>query len=594
MVALVRSPQVTNYPGTPGQPARSAHSYWAGPVFFQGVARFDRSSVRIISGDVIDQTDDYILINNPTYEILVRVPARPAIPASEPRTVVSGASGWSGGARTIEKVGSQRWAEFNASVSVAVTVGLARPGSNYSYAAPNYSWRAMPFEWGGFSLFMYKGAQEVGTYGMGFPGEEIADFRMGFRRQNGLIVFTVDGFDVHTEPDPGGEFELYATPYTVGDSVTDVEINPLASRLEGTLPALTARLGDLSTRLDATLPAMTGQIVSLNNGRINATLPAMTARLGDINGRLSGTLPAIGFHAVSEPTFEVVSLYAQLPAITCTMRGIQGSAGSISSTLPAVTARLGEPVGRIRARMPISLIGRISSYAGAPDIHTLSVGDFASIESAVVLVSMSYLEASAEASLTIVMELSSLSGLEVMDSASFGSVVEMLAMEEVLVNSSVGGDLQREALQYAVNVATGALSRYEGFDYNGFAAVGDKSYAWRADGLYRLGQSAEMIDAMVDLGLTDFGAMQLKRADMVWVGIRTDGCVYLKVAADGQEPAVYRVTDSENCGRTQMAKGVTGRHWHLQLELEDASFAALDSIEINVAVSQRKLNRRRS
>lgn len=80
-------------------------------------------------------------------------------------------------------------------------------------------------------------------------------------------------------------------------------------------------------------------------------------------------------------------------------------------------------------------------------------------------------------------------------------------MERVAINNSARAAKQ-EALQYAVNVLTGALTTYQNFGFTQFARVGGETYTIRPDGLYCLRgdtDNGETLRAMIDFGASDYG-----------------------------------------------------------------------------------------
>src|SRR5690606_9212591 len=84
-------------------------------------------------------------------------------------------------------------------------------------------------------------------------------------------------------------------------------------------------------------------------------------------------------------------------------------------------------------------------------------------------------------------------------------------------------------LQYATNLRTGAVGRYEGFDFLGFSKVGMQTFGWKRDGLYRLGyaeDTGEEIQAMIDFAAEDFDTTHRKSIRALFFGVDTDGALY--------------------------------------------------------------------
>lgn len=218
--------------------------------------------------------------------------------------------------------------------------------------------------------------------------------------------------------------------------------------------------------------------------------------------------------------------------------------------------------------------------------------DWHVLESALLLVAVDSLACGSSADLVLVLELSAYDSLSLNDLSSIGQFVELLAMESISV-SAESAITRKQALQYAVNYLTGALSTYTEFNFLGFTHRDGQSFAWRKDGLYRIGEPApdQVVQALVDIGASDYKTSNLKRLQTAFVGVRTDGECYLRLTADDDMERVYQLVGRGEQLRANLAKGVSGHYWNLRLELTEASYAALDSLELEVAVVQRRSRR---
>lgn len=135
---------------------------------------------------------------------------------------------------------------------------------------------------------------------------------------------------------------------------------------------------------------------------------------------------------------------------------------------------------------------------------------------------------------------------------------------------------------FATNLVTGTVSRYAGFDFDGFCRVGMKTYAFRKDGLYTLGaenDNGAFIGTRVDFAAEDFGSAQSKRVGNIFMGLSTDGQVFVRTEEDGGQEMIYRAYQRKAEFRADMARGRASRFWRLRLEVVDGSYAELDNIE---------------
>lgn len=137
-------------------------------------------------------------------------------------------------------------------------------------------------------------------------------------------------------------------------------------------------------------------------------------------------------------------------------------------------------------------------------------------------------------------------------------------------------------LQYATNLATGAVSRYNGFDFTGFCRVGMDTYGFKADGLYKVETSTDNgtpISALVEFAAEALAGTMQTRLVALFYGLSTDGQVFVRVVDDLDREVVYRAKQRGSEYRTNPYQGVNSRHWRMRLEIVDASYADLDNVE---------------
>lgn len=196
-----------------------------------------------------------------------------------------------------------------------------------------------------------------------------------------------------------------------------------------------------------------------------------------------------------------------------------------------------------------------------------------------------------ELSVYLILSVTMYEALSASDDFSFASILELFIQEGLSVSpkSSIA---RSEALQYAVNAITGAVSRYSNFGFKQFASAQGVTYAITDKGLYELTGSTDddsTIKAAIDFGASDFGTAQSKRVNSVYAGIATDGEAYIRVVGDRGESHVYKAIQYSDEARAHTAKGISARHWRIGLELTDSTYAELDNMEVEIAVSQRRL-----
>lgn len=139
---------------------------------------------------------------------------------------------------------------------------------------------------------------------------------------------------------------------------------------------------------------------------------------------------------------------------------------------------------------------------------------------------------------------------------------------------------------WAVNLDTGAPSRYMGLPATSMFQHAGKTYVTNAAGVYELtggSDAGQPIRAAVTLPRSDFSDGHEKRVPWVYVGARTAGPLVLKVITDSPSVRYYAVTSggaSMQGYRVQIGKGLKSRYWQFRLENKAGADFDLDSIEI--------------
>lgn len=168
------------------------------------------------------------------------------------------------------------------------------------------------------------------------------------------------------------------------------------------------------------------------------------------------------------------------------------------------------------------------------------------------------------------------------------------ARAELLLSTVVYGDgATREPPQYAVNALSGALSRYQGFGFDSFASCGQALYGARANGVYLIGADDDNgvpISARADLGLHRFDIARTKVLSAVWIGAETDGEASVRLRTGGQD-YTYRALGKGEMLRAVPGKGLKGRGWRIELEVNDATQARVDMVELSAGISDRRWTR---
>ena len=239
-------------------------------------------------------------------------------------------------------------------------------------------------------------------------------------------------------------------------------------------------------------------------------------------------------------------------------------------------------------------IGKQFLYAGGPrySLDQAVFGEYVTLGSgfggsAAVLVELAdTLEVGGDAAFTILLDAGLDASLGLSDDMSFAAVLSAVIEDELLL-AGVSEDFAKEYTQYVFNLdADGAAARFSGFNYDGILRTPEGTFGYRADGVYRITDTGEEMNAAVDMGETDFGTSRAKHVEVVFVGVTSTGQAILKITADGSERA-YRVIQRKPTGKVRTGRGITARDWAVKLELVDVTSAEITDVEFVVAAARR-------
>lgn len=174
----------------------------------------------------------------------------------------------------------------------------------------------------------------------------------------------------------------------------------------------------------------------------------------------------------------------------------------------------------------------------------------------------------------------------------YGAQAEFLAgMEGTIKLTDGSGTSGDSLLQYATNIATGAVTRYANFEFIAFCRIGMDTYGVKRDGLYKLtGQSDDgvPVDALIDMAAESLGTTQGKRVGNIFMGLETDGMVSARLTTDEEfempRPAYQRRKEF----RADFGRGASSRFWRLRVGILGATAAKLDNIEWVAASTGRR------
>lgn len=144
---------------------------------------------------------------------------------------------------------------------------------------------------------------------------------------------------------------------------------------------------------------------------------------------------------------------------------------------------------------------------------------------------------------------------------------------------------------YAINLATGASTRYDGYGFDSFCRGPDgKYYGIKTDGIYLL--EGGDVAASVDLGEMDFGTSLQKRLVNAYVSASCAAPLQLTVQAGGGAAYNYQArtsSDSMKTHRIDFGKGLKANYFSITITNPGAGDFTMDAVEVIVNNNTRRI-----
>lgn len=495
--------------------------------------------------------------------------------------------GWNAGAASATAVAGGAHAQFSFGVSnVGSLAGFSPVGS----AVGEFNAITHGVLYAGDTLQVVEGGSASVDTGITPTSGTVV--RMS--RTRGVVTYEVDDWSYVSAVHSTGDIQLSAALYAAGDYIDNPQFfggTPLSARSSwGWSDDVTRR----SLRADSVWGWTAA--VELNDGEVYTTIDMDMVASDYVLGSLAGVVADIS-----------VDAQAGFAAI---------EASGISFAMELVGSALGQSVvgGDILADIPVYTVGAEDDYGyctgEVADVSVIAVDtgeapgsgsyteglylrDRIAADPVLYALLSEHMSIGDLIEVIIALDASLLDTLVALDEADATSVLYALINSGIAMSDDAAST-RATLLQYATNLVTGAVARYEGFDFQGFCSVGLDTYGWKPDGLYRIGAETDngaLISAMVDFAANDFDTTQRKRMDAVFFGLSTDGDMLAKVTDDNGDSVTYRVMPRGSEARANMQRGDSSRYWRVQLQIIDATYAELDNVEWVVGATGRRTTR---
>lgn len=520
-------------------------------------------------------------------------PPTPGVPATPASIVYDYKLGWNARARSIAPIRTSGRFEFTIPASSTGVVC----GMTFEPAATGFADIAFGFYVSHGVIRVYERGTEAQYIGY-YPGAVLR-----ITREGGKIKYAVNGTTVRTRDNESAPAFLGAALYSAGDIVDNASLTEFASGAGvATFPAMQAFGGTepyASGR--AEFPPMTTSGSQNRTGSGVATFRAMQAFGSDSAG-----------YAIGGAEFQPMQVFAEAYGLTPTyalgdaimiapnaggygMTGEVGGGGATFEPLFAIGADRPYAYGSARFRPMTSYA---ETYLAEDELAIFSMG-FAGLGLSPVVdlyaVMSSSMEIEGLIAVQTVLNASVTSEIEVSSEMSAAQLLG--AMLSSLMSASTlssGANGQAERTVWALNVEINGSTRYEGYDFNSFAKVGDSYYGCKSDGIYLLAgpdDAGESIESRVAFGNLSFGSIQRKALPYVYAGIASDGKLVLKVTADGHTH-YYTARDSTEmlkAHRFELGRGLRASYYDIELMSDGGNAFDLSEIEFQPIQLKRSL-----
>jgi hypothetical protein len=561
----------TNYiPAVPAVPARPAYCVTTSgdTVKYVKIESLKNTGVQIAPGysiiilfhyDYLGRTitDGFlipIVVHNTP--ITTCYPAEPGVPGREAVAGTDNQVGWNSGARSTDPVSGDFDYTFTipAVPSGAIICGLAPVGT----AIGQFNAIEHAIYTAGTAIKFY----ELGVEKHAFQATSQSTPSLKIRRVAGVITATVGAESYRSGTRSSGDKSIQAALYAAGDYVDTPAVTPVfAGSSFGSL----SLGGEASSSHDSVL----------------------------MLGSASGFDPATG----GEPEI-----------------GLDGVVTVFDLSMASIDRSIYHDFGVASADIPLGLNSSEEFQAGIrfvldePDAYGTDTDQFLEVDISEGLLPQSAVDftpmlfATITESLTLGVVIDLLVGIdaklfEVLAlpvNASANLVLETILRSGISL-SDYSSRARNEAIQYATNIATGAVTRYSGFGFSSFCRVGTDLWATRPDGLYKIGGSTdngEYLSYLIDFAADDQGSPRTKRLENIFFGISTDGYTMARLKDDFGREFTYRLIQRDSSeARIETSKGASSRFWQLRLEGQAATYAEIDNIEWVAATGARRTKR---
>ncbi len=528
-----------------------------------------------------------------TVPIYTYVPAVIGVAGRDASTVTDNQLGWNSGGQSAEEIDGDFVLECVVNSSVqGVLVGISSPtAESGSFNSIEHGLLFTPSQ----TPSVIEGGSLIFTGSLA-----TGDIHVRIQRLGGIVRYRVGAsLDYSSSKISSGPKSMAAALYAGGDYVESPLLSPLSTISSG--GEWDWGDGSSNANLSASSTWWWGGSASLNEGfsrlSVDISLSASDEEHSGASLIVDGpNISAFGFSDTNSASASMVIPFA-MTAFGIDV-GLGNSVSSFGMTMHAGDYDYGD------SRVAIDDMGVYSLSTEDPQGYASNseaafFGDFYVADPIAYASIIDGLALGTDIELLLRMDLDLADHLVLLDETSIGLIISAMLENKIgIADASVrnsrdiseyvdavtglAGLYDFTGSTYSTNIATGAVTRYAGFDFAGFCRVGMDTYAFRKDGLYKIGggtDSGAQIGARADFPADDFGSAQGKRVGNIFMGLATDGQVYVRTVEDGEQQMTYRAYNRRSEYRADMQRGRDSRFWRLRLEVVEGNYAELDNVE---------------
>lgn len=565
------SPSSPGYPGQPYQPARTVFeerttcTYSADTIAVIGDSAQSGGTSKT-AGRATSYSYKCTTRSVPvTYPEQEYIPPRPATRATPSRTIIDYQVGWTGRARSIASVYGSATCKFRVpSQTTGAVVGLTTEYYPSGYRDIRWAWYVS----GGIARVIEQG-EVLHTFGPVNISTELRVDVLG----KGVFYYVNDVLVHQTDTGESAVMHMGAALYTAGDYVDSPEIEGAEAASAGgeLLPVIgyATEVADVAIGYGAFLPVIGAGGVAIAADGISPISSSGDGMMLSVIGLGSeGTyasgygmlMPVTGYGSADELAPEYAIGDGEVfPVIGYGAGYVVEGGSSDGELLPVIgLGSVGAYTSGAGVLLPVVAFGK-EGIPGELEVAFAGISEQRAVLSGEMLIVFS---SSGEAATLLQF------GGGVLHATLLADALADTAMG---LSGAVGAKLHQLAVvtdtvpffaafaTWALNLENNGSTRYEGFDFNSFAMVGDAYYGCKPDGVYVLDgedDAGDAIQAMVSFGKQDFGTSALKRISNAYVGVSSTGKLVLRVIAEG---ATYDYVARDADEQLQTQRFDTGR-----------------------------------